>query len=175
MSLPIRSLLLHKRRSGIRQSLRRQDNWKEPRSALIDHKSPQIQTVGALVLLHLWSSRFSYVEKKTCECAVQAARVADTPWTIGAGLQEIGFTLASFTSSCSILRCSWGWGRLFCVMDLFSHSVGRKEKSPPNASFTSYSPSSAFCLVKSLRIVRTYRPHVRLLSRKSWSLRTTKA
>jgi hypothetical protein len=83
-----------------------QDNWNKPRSALIDHKSPQIETVGALVPLHPLSSRSSYVEKKTCECAVQAARVADTPWTIGAGLEEIGFTLESFTSSCSILRCS---------------------------------------------------------------------
>jgi hypothetical protein len=81
----------------------------------------------------LLSSRSSYVEKKTCECAVQPARIAGIPWTIGAGLAEIGFTFESFTSSCSILRCSWGWGRLVCVMARFSHSVGRR-RSPHSES-----------------------------------------
>jgi hypothetical protein len=71
-------------------------------------------------------SIYSYVEKKTCEFAVQAARIADIPWTIGAGLAEIGFTLESFTSSSSTLRCSCGWGRLVCVMVQFSHIVGRR-------------------------------------------------
>jgi hypothetical protein len=83
-----------------------QDNWNESGAHSLITKAHRLRLWALLVLLHLLSSRFSYVEKKTCECAVQAARVADTPWTIGAGLQEIGFTLASFTSSCSILRCS---------------------------------------------------------------------
>jgi len=50
----------------------------------------------------------------------------DRPNTIGAGFAEIGFTLESFTSSASTLRCSCGWGRLACVMLLFSHVDARK-------------------------------------------------
>ncbi len=57
---------------------------------------------------------------------MQAARIADIPWTIGAGLAEIGFTCESFKSSSSTLRCSCGWGRLVCVMMQFSHSVGEE-------------------------------------------------
>ncbi len=57
-----------------------------------------------------------YVEKKTCEFAVQAARIADIPWTIGAGFAEIGFTFESLTSSSSTLRCSCGWGWLVYVI-----------------------------------------------------------
>ena len=55
---------------------------------------------------------------------MQAARIADIPRTIGAGLAEIGFTFESFTSSASTLRCSCGWGRLVCVMMQFSHVLG---------------------------------------------------
>ena len=56
---------------------------------------------------------------------MQAARIADIPWTIGAGLAEIGFTFESFTSRASTLRCSCGWGRLVCIMMQFSHAPGR--------------------------------------------------
>jgi hypothetical protein len=55
--------------------------------------------------------------------------MADIPWAIGAGLAEIGFTLESFMISCSILRCSCGWGRMVCLIAQFSHSVGRR-RSP---------------------------------------------
>ena len=67
-------------------------------SHAIDHKNHR----SRLGHFGSTSSRSSYVEKKTCEFAVQPARIADIPWAIGAGLAEIGFTLESFTSSCSI-------------------------------------------------------------------------
>jgi hypothetical protein len=63
----------------------------------------------------------NYVEKKTCEFAGQPCRIADIPWTMGAGLAEIGFALESFTSSASILRCSCGWGRLIRVIGQLFH------------------------------------------------------
>jgi hypothetical protein len=80
------------------------------------------QDLGVLLLRHAAISRSenyvekNYVEKKTCEFAAQAFRIADIPWAMGAGLAEIGFALESFTSSASILRCSCGWGRLVHVI-----------------------------------------------------------
>jgi len=68
-----------------------------------------------------------YVEKKTCEFAAKPARIADSPFTIGAGLAEIGCTFESLNSSASILRCSCGWGRLVCVMMRFSHAARKVE------------------------------------------------
>jgi len=62
-----------------------------------------------------------YVEKKICGRAVRPARSAGNLWTIGAGLAETGFILESLMRSCSILRCSCGWGRLGDVMVLLSH------------------------------------------------------
>src|SRR5579864_1682387 len=67
-----------------------------------------------------------YVEKKTCEFAGQACRIADIPWTMGAGLAEIGFALESFTSSASILRSSCGWGRIIRVIRQLFHGAGTK-------------------------------------------------
>lgn len=49
-----------------------------------------------------------YVEKKTCAFAVQAARIADFPGAIGAGLGKIGFIFESLRSSSRIFRCSCG-------------------------------------------------------------------
>jgi hypothetical protein len=77
-----------------------------------------------------------YVEKKTCGFAVQAARVADSPSTMGADFVQTGFIFESFTSSFSTLRCSCGWGRLVCVKAQFSHSVGRRRSAHINAPFT---------------------------------------
>jgi hypothetical protein len=50
----------------------------------------------------------NYVEKRTCEFSGQPFRIADIPWTMGAGLAEIGFALESSTSSAStkILFCN---------------------------------------------------------------------
>jgi hypothetical protein len=79
-----------------------------------------VGTVGSTIL---------YVEKKTCEFAVQAARSAGFPSTIGAGFAEIGFIFESFTSSSSILRCSCGWGRLVRVMMQFSHAAGQRRRT----------------------------------------------
>ena len=63
------------------------------------------------------STTFCYVEKKTCEFAVDAGLIANFLGRIGTGFAEIGFTFESFKSSFSILRCSCGWGRLISVMD----------------------------------------------------------
>jgi hypothetical protein len=71
------------------------------------------------------SSIFCYVEKKTCEFAVEAGP-ANFLGRIGAVLAEIGFTFESFKSSFSILRCSCGWGRLISVMDKLSHVEAQK-------------------------------------------------
>jgi len=38
------------------------------------------------------------------------------PRTMGAGFADMGFTVASFVSSISMLRCSCGWGRLVSIM-----------------------------------------------------------
>lgn len=70
-----------------------------------------------------------YVEKKTCEFAVQADRIAGFPVTIGAGFAEIGFIFESFTSSFSILRCSCGWGRLVRIITQFSHALGQRRRT----------------------------------------------
>ena len=90
-------------------------------------KSPQTN------LWARWDPSIRQVEKKTCEFAVQAARIAGIPWTIGAGFAETGFTFESFTSSSSTLRCSCGWGRLVCLMIQFSHAAGKRSRSvaPP--------------------------------------------
>jgi hypothetical protein len=77
-----------------------------------------------------------HVEKKTCEFAVQAARIAGFPGTIVVGFAEIGFIFESFMSSSSTLRCSCGWGRLVRFMMQFSHAMGAEEKDselPPLA------------------------------------------
>src|ERR1700733_13834069 len=96
-----------------------------------------METVGALGLIFLLSSRFRYVEKKTCESAVPPVRIVVIPWTIGgAGLAEIGFILESLTSSCSILRCSCGWGGLVLVLAQFSQGVGRRRSPHFNAPFS---------------------------------------
>jgi hypothetical protein len=87
-------------------------------------KSQQTELWARLCL-----SLFAYVEKKTCEFAVQAAKIANFPSAIGAGLAEMGFIFESFTSSFSTLRCSWGWGRLVTVMPLLSH-MGCWQKAP---------------------------------------------
>jgi hypothetical protein len=87
-------------------------------------KSPQTETVGTVHLPIV-----AYVEKKTCEFAVQAARIANFLSAIGAGLAEIGFIFESFMSSFSTLRCSWGWGRLVCVMMLLSHASGAEKST----------------------------------------------
>jgi len=73
-------------------------------------------------------STIRYVEKKTCEFAVPAVRLAVFPGTIGVGFAEIGLIFESFTSSSSTLRCSCGWGRLVCFIIQFSHAVGAEEK-----------------------------------------------
>jgi hypothetical protein len=72
--------------------------------------------------------RLRHVEKKTCEFAVQPARIAGFPGTIVVGFAEIGFIFESFMSSSSTLRCSCGWGRLVRFMMQFSHAVGAEEK-----------------------------------------------
>ena len=61
-----------------------------------------------------------YVEKNNRGWAVP---VAVCPYAIGAGFAETGCFLASWMSSCSILRCSCGMGRLGCVMSGFFHSL----------------------------------------------------
>jgi hypothetical protein len=77
---------------------------------------------------------------------VQLDRIAQIPWTIGAGLAEIGFTLESFTITCSILRCSCGWGRMVCVMAQFSHSVGRRRS--PLSKCTIYDAMFVGCRIE---------------------------
>jgi len=69
-----------------------------------------------------------YVEKKTCESAENASRIAASPRTMGAGFAEIGCTFESLRSRASTLRCSCGWGRLVCVMMPFSHMLGREHE-----------------------------------------------
>src|SRR5271169_3478554 len=98
-------------------------------------------------------STISYVEKKTCEFAVRAARIAGFPSTIGAGLAEIGFIFESFTSSSSTLRCSCGWGRLVSVMMQFSHAVGQRRR-------TQTAPSARLSAVEILLILGVQTPIV---------------
>ena len=59
--------------------------------------------------------------------------MAAFPNTIGAGLAETGCIFESLRSSISTLRCSCGWGRLFCVMQLLSH-VLELTRSPSNGT-----------------------------------------
>jgi hypothetical protein len=59
--------------------------------------------------------------------------MAAFPNTIGAGLAETDCIFESLRSSTSTLRCSCGWGRLFCVMQLLSH-VLEPTRSPSNST-----------------------------------------
>src|SRR5579872_1310563 len=61
-----------------------------------------------------------YVEKNTRGCLVP---VADCPKASGAGFAETGRLFANAMSSCSILRCSCGMGRLGCIMRTVCHST----------------------------------------------------
>lgn len=113
--------------------------------------------MGALALIfRCFLLRSSYVEKKTCEWAVQPARIAGIPWTIGAGLAEIGFTLESFTSSRSILRCSCGWGGLACIITRFSHSLGRR--GSPHSKYTNLHAPSLRILKQSANALPSMMP-----------------
>jgi len=94
-------------------------------------------------------STILYVEKKTCEFVVQAARIGGFPSTIGTGFAEIGFIFESFRSSSSSLRCSCG-----CPLDLSTSMVFTRWRQAQSPLPLDRAPGKFFVLPSRLSLPR---------------------